>query len=222
MDDPNHGICTSSTEKRPWDARVARRLVEPLKESSVAPNHLTTVRLLVGLGSAAAFLPGTYGWSNLGALLLVLSNFLDHADGELARISGKMSRFGHFYDIASDALVTVAIFVAIGIGVGAHSRAALVAPPAILGLLAGGAIALIFLLRLRIEELAGKAGTLQAFVGGFEAEDVLYLLPIATLCDSTLPLLIAAAVGAPLYAIIVGLEYRRVTRKPRSMLSSSD
>ena len=57
---------------------------------------------------------------------------------------------------------------------------------------------------MRIEELAGKAGTLQAFVGGFEAEDVLYLLPIATLCDSTLPLLIAAAVGAPLYAIMGG------------------
>src|SRR5271154_4372596 len=89
--------------QRPWDARLARLLVEPLKDTRVTPNHLTTVRLAVGLAAAAAFLPGTYGWSNVAALLLVLSNFLDHTDGELARISGKSSRIGHLYDLASDA-----------------------------------------------------------------------------------------------------------------------
>src|ERR1700761_3879652 len=103
---------------RPWDARLARCLVTPLKDSRVTPNHLTTVRLVFGLSAAAAFLPGTYGWTNVGALLLVLSNFLDHTDGELARISGKTSRIGHLYDLASDALVTVLLFVAIGIGIG--------------------------------------------------------------------------------------------------------
>src|SRR5229473_8166588 len=86
--------------QRPWDARLARRLVTPLKDSRATPNHLTTVRLAVGLSAAAAFLPGTYGWTNIGALLLVLSNFLDHTDGELARISGKSSRVGHIYDLA--------------------------------------------------------------------------------------------------------------------------
>ena len=75
--------------QRPWDARLARRLITPLKDSWVTPNNPTTVRLCVGLGAAAAFLPGTYGWSNIAALLLILSNFLDHTDGELARISGK-------------------------------------------------------------------------------------------------------------------------------------
>jgi len=78
-------------------------LVTPLKDTWVTPNHLTTVRLAFGLAAAAAFLPGTYGWSNLGALLLIVSNFLDHTDGELARISGKSSRIGHWYDLASDA-----------------------------------------------------------------------------------------------------------------------
>jgi len=56
-------------------------LVTPLKDTWVTPNHLTTVRLAFGLAAAAAFLPGTYGWSNLGALLLIVSNFLDHTDG---------------------------------------------------------------------------------------------------------------------------------------------
>src|SRR5271167_4706143 len=98
----------------PWDARLARRLVTPLKDSRATPNHLTTVRLAVGLAAAAAFLPGTYGWSNLAALLLILSNFLDHTDGELARITGRSSRIGHLFDLASDALVTVLLFVAMG------------------------------------------------------------------------------------------------------------
>src|SRR6201996_9477022 len=104
--------------QRPWDARLARRLVTPLKDTRATPNHLTTVRLAVGFAAAAAFLPGTYGWTNIGALLLVLSNFLDHTDGELARISGKTSRIGHLYDLASDAVVTVLLFLAIGIGIG--------------------------------------------------------------------------------------------------------
>ena len=40
--------------KRPWDARLARRLVAPLIETRVTPNHLTTLRLGVGLAAAAA------------------------------------------------------------------------------------------------------------------------------------------------------------------------
>src|SRR6202050_2804104 len=103
MSAPEHFSHPGSPVRRPWDARLARRLVAPLKDSWVTPNHLTTVRLGVGLAAAAAFLPGTYGWSNIAALLLILSNFLDHTDGELARISGRSSRIGHLYDLASDA-----------------------------------------------------------------------------------------------------------------------
>jgi phosphatidylglycerophosphate synthase len=186
-------------------------LVAPIKDTRITPNHLTTVRLAVGLAAAAAFLPGSYGWSNVAAVLLAISNFLDHTDGELARLSGKSSRLGHIYDLASDALVTVLIFIAIGVGVGV--RSSLLLPPALLGAVAGTAIALIFYLRMRIEERLGKAATLQASLGGFETEDVLYLLPLATLCDGTVPLLISASVCAPLYALWVVFEYRRVMHR---------
>src|ERR1700734_2828670 len=89
-------------QRRPWDARLARRLVAPLKDSWVTPNHLTTIRLAVGLAAAWAFLPGTYGWSNIAALLLILSNFLDLTAGKMARFSGLSSRIGHLYDLASE------------------------------------------------------------------------------------------------------------------------
>ena len=203
----------------PWDARLARRLVTPLKDTRVTPNHLTSVRLAIGLAAAAAFLPGTYGWSNLGALLLILSNFLDHTDGELARISGKSSRIGHWYDLASDAAVTILLFIAMGVGVGGIAGTVLQAPPAALGALAGCAIALIFFLRMRIESMAGKAASKQASLAGFETEDVLYLLPLVTLCDGVAPFLVAASIGAPLFALWVVIDYRQVLRRPQSRVA---
>src|SRR3954470_24897531 len=203
---------STATAQRPWDARLARRLVTPLKDSRATPNHLTTIRLAVGLAAAAAFLPGTYGWTNVGALLMVLSNFLDHTDGELARISGKTSRIGHVYDLASDALVTVLLFLAIGIGVGTHVGNLLQLPPTLLGLVSGSAVALIFYLRMRIESMAGKSGTQQGRLGGFETEDILYLMPLVTLCGGLTNFLIAAAIGAPLFAIWVTFDYWRVRR----------
>ena len=194
---------------------MARRLVTPLIDTWVTPNHLTTLRLAVGLAAAAAFIPGNYVWSNLAALLLIVSNFLDHTDGELARMSGKTSRIGHIYDLASDAAVTILLFIAIGIG--ARPGVALGLPLAILGLVAGTAVALIFYLRMRIEELLGKAATQQASLGGFETEDVLYLFPLATLSNALVPTLLAAAICAPLFAVWVVIDYQRLLRRDRRM-----
>lgn len=203
-----------------WDARLARRLVTPLKDSWVRPNHLTTVRLLLGLAGAAAMLPGVYRWSNVGALLVVLSNFVDHTDGELARISGKTSRGGHIYDLASDAAVTVLLFIAIGIGVSATPASAPL-PPIVLGAGAGCAIALIFYLRMRLEEKVGKAATRQASLGGFETEDVLYLLPLVTLLDGVTPFLMTASICAPLFAVWVVIDYWRTLRRRDSVIVAS-
>jgi phosphatidylglycerophosphate synthase len=206
-----------SAASRPWDARLARRLVAPLIDTWVSPNHLTTLRLGVGLAAAAAFTPGSYFWSNIAALLLIVSNFLDHTDGELARMSGKTSRIGHLYDLASDAAVTVLLFIAIGVGIAAKPGIELPVPPAILGLVAGTAVALIFYLRMRIEALLGKAATRQPSLGGFETEDVLYLFPLATLCNALVPTLLAASICAPLFAIWVAIDYQRLRRRDRRM-----
>ncbi len=141
---------------KPWDARVAAALVRPLLGSRwVHPNHFTTVRLLVGAAGAGAFASGA--WPNLAAMLVVLSNFLDHTDGELARMSGQTSRFGHYFDLVSDALVTVGMFV--GIGFGLVDRIGTQATW--MGSLAGLAVAGIFQLRYLIENRHGKAATRQ-------------------------------------------------------------
>ena len=120
----------------------------------------------------------------------------------------------------SDAAVTILLFIAIGIGVDATPGIALQFPPSVLGATAGCAIALIFFLRMRIEEMAGKAATQQASLGGFETEDVLYLLPIVTLCDGVAPFLLAASICAPLFAIWVVIDYLRALRRQRSMMAA--
>jgi phosphatidylglycerophosphate synthase len=198
--------------QRPWDARLARWLVAPLRDTWVVPNHLTTVRLMVGLAAAAAFVPGRYSWSNVAALLMVLSNFLDHTDGELARISGKGSRFGHLYDLGCDAVVTIVVFIAIGVGV-EDSPGKIMDFSTLDGAVAGGAVALIFFLRMRIEALAGKSATRQSSLAGFETEDALYLLPLFTLFHGLEAMLVVASVVAPLYAAWTVIEYRRVVRR---------
>jgi len=201
---------------RTWDARAARWLVTPLVHTRVTPNHLTTLRLVIGLAGAIHLALGGFAHANIGAFLIVLSNFVDHTDGELARISGKTSRIGHFYDLAADALVTVLLFVGIGYGLGAAAPdAAWLVPPVVPGGIAGIAVATIFFLRMRIEEMAGKAGTKQAFAGGFETEDVLYLLPLVTLTGVAAPFLVAASIGAPLFALWVVYDYARLLRVAR-------
>jgi len=187
-------------------------LITPLRDSWVAPNHLTTVRLLVGLAAAAAFVPGGYGWSNVAALLMALSNFLDHTDGELARISGRGSRLGHLYDLSSDAVVTIAVFIAIGVGI-EDSPGKILDFSTLRGAVAGGAVALIFFLRMRIEEMAGKSATRQGSLAGFETEDALYLLPLITLFHGLESMLVVASIIAPLYAAWTVVEYRRVVRR---------
>ena len=204
---------TNVPPPKTWDARLARRLVTPLVDTRVTPNHLTTLRLLIGVAGALCLAHGGFAWANAGALLIVLSNFVDHTDGELARIGGKSSRIGHFYDLACDALVTVMLFVGMSMGVGATHIGGFRVEPGWLGGLAGVAVALIFFLRMRIEEMAGKAGTKQASVGGFETEDVLYLLPIVTLTGVVMPFVLVASIGAPLFAVWVVVDYRRAVRR---------
>jgi len=191
---------------KPWDARLAAWLVRPLVRSSIHPNALTTLRLLVGVAGAVLFASGSA--FNLAALFIVFSNFLDHTDGELARMSGKTSHFGHNYDLISDALVTVGLFVGLGFGL----TAALGTRSIVFGVIAGLAVAGIFHLRNVIETRHGKTATRQATLAGFETEDVLYLIPLVTLSGQQATFLTAAAVGAPIALAVVIVQFFKMPR----------
>lgn len=199
-------------ECKPLDARLARWLVRPLRHTWVTPNHLTTLRLLLGLCACACLARGGYGWANAGALCFALSHFLDHADGELARLTGKMSKAGHRYDLASDALVNVLLFASLGLGLRHGGMGAAALP---LGLLAGLAVAAVFHMRMVIEDALGRDGARQPNIGVAESEDVLYLLPVVAFFDQLTPFLLAASIGAPLFALWVLRSYLALKRETR-------
>ena len=194
---------------KPLDAKLAARLVYPLRNSAVTPNHLTTLRLLTGVAACALFATGNPGLANIGALFLVLSNFLDHTDGELARITGKASRSGHYYDLASDAVVDILLFAGIGIGLmhGPLGSGAL-----FMGILTGVCVAAIFQLRLMISNITGSFQIEQPNIGLFEIEDVFYLMPLITFFGLLQPFLIIAVTGAPAFALWTLGDYLRRKR----------
>jgi phosphatidylglycerophosphate synthase len=188
---------------KPWDARLAAKLVEPLRYTALQPNYLTTLRLVVGVAGALMFASGRH--ANLAALLIVASNFLDHTDGEFARMTGRHSHLGHYYDLAADATVTISMFIGIGIGLyDTHTASYTIT----YGVIAGIAVAVMFYVRQKLEAQLGKQVSRQPQIVGFEAEDILYLIPLVTLTDMLGELLIAAAVGAPVALIAVLIHYR--------------
>lgn len=193
-------------EVKPWDSRLAGWMVRPLHDTRVSPNHITTASLLVGLAGAAAYASGTPAAANAGGLLYCLSAFLDHADGELARSTGKTSDFGHAYDRAADLIVKISLFTGMGFGL---RGSGLGAWSALLGLVAGVSLVAIFLLRNQLVRRRGKAALTQPGAGGFEIEDVLYAVAPITWLGWLQPFLVAASIGAPLFALWTALQLRQ-------------
>lgn len=190
---------------KPWDGRLARWMVRPLRHTSVSPNHITTASLLVGLAGAALYARGTAAAANLGALCYCLSAFLDHADGELARLTGKTSAFGHAYDRGADLAVKIALFTGMGFGL---RNGSLGFWGAVLGLIAGGSLIAIFLLRSELARRKRIAAVSQPAAGGFEIEDVLYAVAPITWLGWLQPFVVAASIGAPLFAVWTALQLR--------------
>ncbi len=192
---------------KPWDARLAYYSIYPLRNTWITPNHVTSIRLLFGIIACMAFASGDALNANLGAICFVISSFLDHADGELARMTDKMSKSGHNFDLICDALVNILLFIGIGIGL-MHGIFGYVS--VIIGCIASISVAAIYYMRNEIEKRVGKTNAKQPHAGGFEAEDVLYLIPVITIADGLLPFLLLAGIGTPLFALWVLNEYLTV------------
>lgn len=186
--------------------RAARVLVRPLVHTPVTPNQVTTVRLLAGIAAAAAMAAGTDFWRNIGGALFLVSLVLDRADGELARLSGKTSPFGHTYDLLADGAANAMLFVGLGIGL-RDGLLGLWAVP--LGAVAGLAVAAILWLVMRAERQQGaRAAELTTNVG-IDPDDGMLAIPVGVWLGLAQPLLIAAAIGAPAFAIFFFWKFRR-------------
>lgn len=92
------------------------RLVGPLARglirAGVHPNAITTVGTLVIVSAGVAFGTGRARW---GGGLLLLSGLFDILDGQVARLGGKSTTFGAFYDSTLDRVGEAAVFAGIAV-----------------------------------------------------------------------------------------------------------
>jgi archaetidylinositol phosphate synthase len=93
----------SSKLKKQFE-EIAKKLVLPLGNVGVSPNHLTVIGFLLSLAAGYSLMTWQRGQERLiiGGILIVVSGFIDALDGVLARSSGKVTRFGGFFDSVAD------------------------------------------------------------------------------------------------------------------------
>ncbi len=150
------------------------------------------------MAAAGALAVGDSPWQHVGAAIFVVSLVLDRADGELARLAGKTSPWGHTYDLTADAAADALVFVGLGVGL----RESVLGQWAIpMGIVAGVSVAAIFWLVLRVEALEGERAAELPGIAGFDVDDSILIVPIAVWLGGTVPLLVAAAIGAPAFAM---------------------
>lgn len=196
-----------------WIHRVVRVGVRPLVGTRITPNHLTTLRVVTGLAAAGAFAIGSPEWRAWGGAIFIVSMFLDRADGELARLGGKTSPWGHKFDLVSDSACNALLFVGIGIGL---RDGAFGAWATLMGLIVGGAISAILLLTLKIEALNGERAAELAGTAGFDPDDAILAVPVLDWIGWTEPMLVAASIGAPAFALYMYVTIRRRITATRS------
>jgi archaetidylinositol phosphate synthase len=188
-----------------WTHKLTRMMVRPLVNTPVTPNHLTTARLITGIAACGAFALGTDDGDLWGGVLWVVSCLLDRADGELARLSRRMSPGGHHYDYVCDVVVNGLVFLAIGVGL-RNSFLGAWAP--VLGVLAGGAVVIASVLSERLEETEDSGQKAYSGIAGFDFDDMLYLFAPAAWLGWFIYILIGAAAVAPVLAILTAWRLR--------------
>lgn len=100
---------------RVFHRRLSRGLTRWAVACRVTPNTISIASIVIGLGGAAAIASGGVRGALTGLGLYVLAVVLDHADGEVARVSFTESRVGEWLDVAGDTVVHAALVLAMGL-----------------------------------------------------------------------------------------------------------
>jgi archaetidylinositol phosphate synthase len=155
----------SSIFKKQFEELV-KKIVAPLAGLGVTPNQITAMGLVVAVISAWFYADwdGNRLYLVYAALLILFSGLLDAIDGVLARNTGKVTRFGGFFDSVLDRYSDILVLSGIIIG-GLCNEVA--------GLLALAGSLMVSYTRSRAE----MEGVKMAGVGFFErAERIMFLV----------------------------------------------
>lgn len=124
----SHALNRSRKAKAGWELAcellfrpLAHLLVLVLLPLRVAPPLVAATAGATGIVAAVALGQGRF---IPAALLLQLKTVLDNADGQLARLSGRITAFGRYLDSELDLLVNAALFAAVAWSTGRTALAA--------------------------------------------------------------------------------------------------
>ena len=88
--------------------RIISAMVDSLARSRVSPNLLTVTGVAINVLCGLMFGLGHFFWAGV---ILIVANLFDMLDGSVARLTGRVTRFGAFLDSSLDRLSDMVIFV---------------------------------------------------------------------------------------------------------------
>ena len=83
-------------------------MVRWLAMGHINPNILTVIGVALNVGCGLLFGLGLFFWAGI---TLIVANLFDMLDGQVARLSGRVTRFGGFLDSSLDRLSDMVVFV---------------------------------------------------------------------------------------------------------------
>jgi CDP-diacylglycerol---glycerol-3-phosphate 3-phosphatidyltransferase len=92
--------------------RAAQRIIDAIVRwlaiGHINPNVLTVIGVALNVGCGLLF---GMGWFFYAGIALIVANLFDMLDGQVARLSGRVTRFGGFLDSSLDRLSDMVVFV---------------------------------------------------------------------------------------------------------------
>lgn len=195
--------------ERPISLQIVRRLAS----TAVTPNQITIASAAIGLFGAPFFLSEFWLWQTVGALLFLTHSIVDGCDGELARLKFQELRWGGVLDFWGDNVVHIVTFACMAAG---WSLSIAAFWPLLLGAAAAlgnlGSAAFVHWRLMRIKDDSGPLFTsvstapdnrLARLLDAASRRDFIYLVLILALFGKLNWFLLLAALGAPIFFILL-------------------
>jgi len=90
--------------------RIIGAIVKGLAAAGIPPNVLTTIGVTINLGCGVLFGFGEFFWAGI---VLIVANLFDMLDGGVARLTGRVTKYGSFLDSTLDRLSDMGSFLGI-------------------------------------------------------------------------------------------------------------
>ena len=89
---------------------IINGMVRVLASLGIPPNVLTIIGVVINLGCGVLFGFGLFFWAGI---VLIVANLFDMLDGNVARLSGRVTKYGSFLDSTLDRLSDMGAFLGI-------------------------------------------------------------------------------------------------------------